>query len=440
MIKGKLILKGEIELLSPTLIGCGMDENSDIDVLKDSEGKVFIPATSLAGVLRHHIKLNDPYKDKLELFWGSSMGEEDPSKLRQSSIKIDDLLPEGEPSIVIRDGVKIDSKKGIAEDMGKFDYEIIERGAKFNLNIEITLDGNDDDFKRQMLATIVNLLKNEKIRIGAKTNSGFGRIRLINENLYEFNFSKKEDVLKWLKQEFSSPTQLTNPFKINQKTFTISADFIIKNSLIIRSYNFDPDVPDIEHLKSNGKPVLPGISIKGAIRARAERIVKTLGKPEKIITDLFGYVEKGTKNAKKGKIIVEETILEEYPEEVQTRIKIDRFTGGVIEGALLETKPLFRGKNSNVLNLKITIHNYQDYEAGLMLLVLKDLWTGDLPIGGEKAIGRGVLEGKRAEIKWDEVTIEFENISQLKDKQREQLQKFVQALVNYVNEEAKDAK
>jgi CRISPR/Cas system CSM-associated protein Csm3 (group 7 of RAMP superfamily) len=192
------------------------------------------------------------------------------------------------------------------------------------------------------------------------------------------------------------------PLNLNHKTFTISADFVIKNSLIVRSYNFDPNEPDIEHIKSNGKPVLPGTSIKGAIRARAERIVKTLGKSESIIKDLFGDVDEKSKEAKKGKITVEETIIDGYPEEVQTRIKIDRFTGGAIEGALLETKPLFSQKNGKTINLKITIRDYKDYEAGLMLLVLKDLWTGDLPIGGEKAIGRGVLEGRHAEIKWDD--------------------------------------
>ena len=33
-----------------------------------------------------------------------------------------------------------------------------------------------------------------------------------------------------------------------------------------------------------------------------------------------------------------------------------------------------------------------------MLLVLKDLWLGDLAIGGEKGIGRGVFQGKSAVI------------------------------------------
>jgi hypothetical protein len=37
-------------------------------------------------------------------------------------------------------------------------------------------------------------------------------------------------------------------------------------------------------------------------------------------------------------------------------------------------------------------------ELGLILLLLKDLWTGDLPIGGESGVGRGRLKGLSATI------------------------------------------
>ncbi|MGQ9815302.1 MAG: hypothetical protein ACUVR3_09155, partial [Candidatus Roseilinea sp.] len=37
-------------------------------------------------------------------------------------------------------------------------------------------------------------------------------------------------------------------------------------------------------------------------------------------------------------------------------------------------------------------------EIGLLLLLLKDLWTGDLPLGGESSVGRGRLKGVQAVI------------------------------------------
>jgi len=433
MPKGKLILKGIVRLLTPAVIGSGRDVNSDMDLLRDAHGNPYIPATSFVGVLRHMIKLDKSYESKLGEFWGFS-GDRAKEQV-QSSIIVSDLLAKSNLETGIRDGVKINSKKGIAEEGAKFDYEIIERDSEFELLIEVTLDDEKDDFKKRMLATITHILNQQIVRIGAKTNSGLGKIQLIDYKIYEFDFSKKMDVLRWFKKEFSTPTYFDlRPFNITSRTFNISADFLIKNSLLVRWYNYDPHKPDVEHIKSKGKPVLPGTSIKGAIRARACRIVKTLGKPYEIITELFGNVEE--EEVKKGRIIVEESLVEGYSEEVQTRIKIDRFTGGVQEGALLEVSPLFRGKENKLLNIKFSVLNFKDHEAGIMLLILKDLWTGDLPIGGEKAIGRGVLEGRRARVFWDDELIEFDDLSSLNHEDKNKLQNFVSALVNFKDGES----
>ncbi|MFM7367819.1 MAG: hypothetical protein ACKO2Z_08480, partial [Sphaerospermopsis kisseleviana] len=42
--------------------------------------------------------------------------------------------------------------------------------------------------------------------------------------------------------------------------------------------------------------------------------------------------------------------------------------------------------------------NQNNAEIGLLLLLIKDLWTSDLAIGGESSIGRGRLQGIKAEI------------------------------------------
>lgn len=426
MITGKLILSGTIKLLSPAIIGCGRDERADVDVLKDKDGTPYIPATSLAGVLRHALKFVEKQeREKYYDFWG------DGDRV-QSSIIIEDLYPEGEVKVGIRDGVKIDNKRGIAQKKAKFDYEIIEPGAEFKLMVEITL-GKDDDFKKRMLATVVDLLESEKITIGAKTRSGFGKVNLNRKAIYLFDFSKKCDLLRWLKREFPEPTTLdVKPFRRDENQLIINAQFTLKNSLIVRSYNIEPNLPDTEHIKSNGKPILPGTSIKGAVRARAERIINTLGKPLSIIEDLFGKVDEEKKEARRGRIIIEETVLESYPSEIQTRIKIDRFTGGVMEGALVETMPLFSTREGKNFNIRITIEDCKPHEAGLILLVLKDLWTGDLPIGGEKSIGRGVLKGKEAEIRYNGESFKIpENLSQFSDSEKKKLQSYVDSLVKF---------
>lgn len=432
MRTGFLLLKGEIELVSPAIIGSGNSDTADLEVVKDSNGVPYIPATSFAGVLRHKIKNLSLPRKTLEKIWGLSIASSH-QDLRQSSIIISDLLPKGNPLLSIRDGVRIDRKRGVAEDKAKFDYEVIDAGALFNLKIEVPLDGEDDDLRERLLATYVEMLKNDSIRLGAKTNSGFGKIRLRDYKFYHFNFKEKEHVKAWfryLKTKELPPSQQlkVEPIPFNEREFILNANFIIKNSLIVRDYSIDSYSPDMVHIKSNGRPILPGTSIKGAIRARAERIVKTLEVENSVIEDLFGEAGKDVPEPKRGRIIVDETYIDGYAEEVQTRIKIDRFTGGTIEGALFETKPLFRKKEEREFQIRITIKDYKDYEIGLILLILKDLVTGDLPIGGEKSIGRGILIGKKISLRIDGEEIEFTKPEELSKEQIEKLQRYVSEL------------
>jgi CRISPR/Cas system CSM-associated protein Csm3 (group 7 of RAMP superfamily) len=454
MTDGKIILKGIIELLSPALIGSGNDEHSDCDVILDANGKPFIPATSLIGVLRHQIKSSAINDDELNNFWGYT--EKD--KGQQSRIICSDLYidekkniekksePE-KPVTVVRDGIKIDNKTGIVEtdkkkNTGKkYDYEIIEKEAEFELKVEISFTAETKTFCEKMAATIRDVLKNNKLSIGAKTNSGLGKISLKDEKLDEYYFrNNKEDVVKWLTRKDGNPFPAT-PFSSEKSLFTIDATLKLKNSFIIRSYSEDADAPDSTSMKSGNDYVMTGTSLKGAIRSRAERIVNTIKSPtlaKQIIENLFGYVNENNPHdkAKKGRIQIDEVTLPPFASELQSRIKIDRFTGGVMTGALFDSMPLF-SKGQSIENVLITIANYKEYEAGLMLLVLKDLWTGDLAVGGEKNVGRGVFEGIKAEIKWGgngDATISNDN-GQLKiDKNQPILENFVKSLNDYKGE------
>jgi CRISPR/Cas system CSM-associated protein Csm3 (group 7 of RAMP superfamily) len=81
----------------------------------------------------------------------------------------------------------------------------------------------------------------------------------------------------------------------------------------------------------------------------------------------------------------------------QTRVRIDRFTGGAFETALFEEAPVY-GKRDTRVGFRLHVRQPELHEIGLLLLVLKDLWTGDLPVGGEASVGRGRLRGVDASI------------------------------------------
>ncbi len=152
------------------------------------------------------------------------------------------------------------------------------------------------------------------------------------------------------------------------------------------------------HLRSrqaNGgepEPILSGTSLGGALRARALKIANTLGpaKAQSLVEEMFGKTDKASK------VRVREDIVQNATTNfVQNRVSIDRFTGGARDTALFNEQPAFGGDDT-LVTLDVRLSGPEDYEIGLLLLLLKDLWTGDLPLGGESSVGRGRLKGKSA--------------------------------------------
>ena len=83
----------------------------------------------------------------------------------------------------------------------------------------------------------------------------------------------------------------------------------------------------------------------------------------------------------------------------QTRNRINRFTGATIGTALFTEIPIWRKKNGiPVVKISCSIKECTPAQAGLMLLILREMWMGNLCFGGGKAVGRGALVGVQAKI------------------------------------------
>lgn len=439
-ITGKIIFQGTLINFSPIIIGTGKGKDTNIEVVRGYNGTFYIPASSFIGTLRHYIEENYKLNGEFYIyFWGDGN--------YQSNFILEDILPEKACKIVVRDGVKIDNKKGIAEEGAKFDYEVVEGEINLNLFGEVVFREEFDkcnEFLR-ILATIKKDLENGEISAGAMTTKGFGRLKLNNFEAFHFKFpSDGEKYLRFLASGKENVSELKvnfqdlDPFSKDNQDFIVDATFSLENSLIIGSNAPSPEEVDKGHLKSNGKPILSGTSIKGAIRDRAVKIINTLKKDdsgEDFIKETFGWVDNKAKSKEKytSRVIVDESFIDEYViEETQTRTKIDRFTGGTISVALFKSKPIWH--KDEKIKIKIKVKNYEPWEAGLILLILKDLWNGDLPIGGEKAIGRGLLNGIKADIISKEgnfkIIQERENIKIEGDKSK--LDSYLEELINKI--------
>ncbi len=199
---------------------------------------------------------------------------------------------------------------------------------------------------------------------------------------------------------------------------TITGTFSIKNSIIIGASddNLLDNSLDKTHIKNSaGIPLLTSKSIRGPIRHRALKILKTIGqesKAKEIVENLFGMVYEDDRKNKKGRIVTKDIPINgAESKQIQPRIKIDRFTGGTMNTALLNAQPLWHDKEE--FELTFEIEDYEPREIAIMLLVMKDLMNEDLPIGGEKAIGRGVLTGTNLKVEKDENN--FFELTVLKD-------------------------
>jgi CRISPR/Cas system CSM-associated protein Csm3 (group 7 of RAMP superfamily) len=308
-----------------------------------------------------------------------------------------------------------------------------------------------------------------EITLGARKRRGYGDCCVKQWTVRRYDVTEKScnDLLAWLISEREgwsfgeiqavesktndSIVAAINAFEVlkkkpvsliadNRQQVKLEAEFILDGSLLIRSGIGESLYgPDTTHLHSwrNDKyaPVVSGTSWAGVLRHRAGMIVRTLAvsdeKAEKFVEGIFGSTPrkkdaneqtegsekmKNKKNAKEqeylraSRLMVKETVIQKPEKQslVQTRVKIDRFTGGAFETALFSEEPIWGDENTR-LELELILRapapekpeqavvpRVPDAEIGLLLLLLKDLWTGDLPIGGEASIGRGRLQGKSA--------------------------------------------
>lgn len=427
-------IKGQLQVVSPLIIGSGEEERTDIDLIRDAKGNPFIPGTALAGVLRHFTRghLQDENKDEhpmIKTLFGKTEKDSTQSLLMIS----DSILQTNIPCrVTVRDGLKLNpstktvgthTENGGRKRAGtKYDYEIIEPGAVFDLKMEMVIRENNRgavDEIYDALAFVLQALANQHPALGAKTRRGFGKIRLEKENLHilKLDMRQKDDIEKWMDfdwQDWNFQPNMTFAelasgngkltFK-SQPCFTISAAFTIPYSVLIRHYNSDPAEEDTVHLKSNKKCVIPGTSWNGALQqaiySQLNYLTGNETKTENILKNLFGTVGPGKNKSRASRVLIEESIIDKEQGISYTRNKVDRFTGGVVESALFTEKPVYGG----TVTLNITLEKPEDWEKGVLLLGLRDIANGIQPVGGGANIGRGIMQAEYRDIKIDGVPL-----------------------------------
>ena len=412
-------------------------------------------------------------------------------------------IDSGESPLPRRHGVGIDRTTGAASDGALYEHEFLPRGTRFT--IRITAERRDDESMENkqsegipgpasseaielLLRLIRSLFKSKAISLGGRTGSGQGAIKVqeSNEERQESDdqylrivaqsegIEGKEPVdivdaltgaltegPEWSKGADSSACVCTQPARIKITWWSPTGIFVAEDEELTKQRKAAKEAeneekgineevhevvyplrdPSVEW--ENAQLLIPGTSIRGALRSRASRIARTvlaarddfkpltshdiheqIAAEPNLVRYMFGSTEY------RGAVTVHDCLSTKRGKLIEvTHNAIDRWTGGVIDGGLF-TEAVYLGTKWQPITIDIDLrqllnnieaekgeakskpkgaganeteqdgqkdsqqleHVYAPYARAayvLLGLVLAELSAGTLPLGSRSTRGLG---------------------------------------------------
>ena len=310
----RLRVRGWLRTQTPLHVGgVALDPAEALPVAVDGQDRVYVPGTSLAGVLRAWMRGAEPGTDRLDDLWGF-VEDNKPDSGQASRVVVRDAVittttsvdGDGIPNdsldsrvLPVVHGVGIDRVTGAAASGFLYARTIVPPGhyLSFDLDVETTEGHLDRD--RARLQALLTALKSEEIGIGAANGKGLGVVTLMPSPLdvHEHDFTSREGLLAFLGGE---------PARLDESGVDAdAADLPARRDLLTVHLRWKPDAPVMVRAAGEGaviktlplttqigpdalKLTLSGSSIKGALRSHAELIERTargLDAPEPPIQD-----------------------------------------------------------------------------------------------------------------------------------------------------------
>ena len=450
-ITDKVIFKGILILDTSLHIGSGLaSAETDALLLKDTDEKVFIPGTSIGGALRsrlekligvavgHQENIKDCKCPICKLFGTTERGA--------SRVILEDAYPTTHRGIAtpkIRDGVAICRDTQTAREGAKYDLETIPAGYTFDFELSVDLNNDVDEEERKKILYIgFEELCSGRIYIGGNTTRGLGSCHLDIDKIYALNFRnidclvpflKKDDLTdipeKYIKKYEDYFADVKDSLTFNKASelhtqLELDFDLILEDledMLVIGdgryAFGDDPETRFVRTKRWNNTQkdwvdvqFIPGGSIKGPLRNRAEQILRTLvpesacdptergGCGQCPICKLFGFSKAEGEEGKRGRLTVEDAYpktVEETQEKKFDFVAIDRFTGGALEKAKFDARIVTDGWFKS----RVIVDNLELYELALIAHLFKDLYLKDIRLGYGKYKGFGRVKGIIREIR-----------------------------------------
>jgi CRISPR/Cas system CSM-associated protein Csm3 (group 7 of RAMP superfamily) len=377
------------------------------------DGQPHLPGTSLAGALREMVR-GQRGADVADDWFGpilSGMGADAQASRvwALGSRRLDDAKPQ------LLSSTRIDRTRGAAADNTLRTEQVLPAGSAFEvfLRWDDAADGEVED-----LAALVAAWQP---LIGRGVSRGRGRCVVEAVRHGTLRLDDRSDLLLWLTlhgpelarevlrtrgvavRPASVPSDEGSADQLFRVPVTITGPWRIGTGEKPERGSREP----IPLLRVGGRPVAPGTATKGLLRSRAEFILRSVGvEPlpcEKEpcgrcwTCEVFGFGGGSDDSARavgrRAAIRFADAAITAPVEATRTHIAIDRFTGGVLDGALYTTEVLEGGEFAIEASLLSDETGERRAEiAAVLRLVLEDLNDGIIGMGSGTARGYGSVQ------------------------------------------------
>ncbi len=296
--------RGWLRTESPLHVGgLSGDPTEPLPIALDGLGRVHVPGTTLAGVLRSWCRGIGPEPDSLREMWGSVPERGDGGRasrvivadaLVATTCRVDEhglpVTPLDPALLEFRPFVGIDRATGAAAPEFLYGRAVVPAGCYLRLEIDIEsaeLGEHSAELDQTRMAALLEALGRGEIRLGAATGRGLGSVRLLDDSLDVVvdRFDSPEGLLAVLRDDparrrsvrslRTGDTRLPDRREVLEVSISWRplAPVMVRgtsNGLIVDTLPLTTRV-DRRHLTL----VLPGSSLKGALRSHAEFVELT---------------------------------------------------------------------------------------------------------------------------------------------------------------------
>lgn len=335
----RLIITGRLDLKRAFHIGTGQANLlTDAPIRRDREGRPYIPGSSLAGLLRSAAEEFAPYlcatpaKTIRRLFGSlSRRGEATPGEEFQAScLMVEDayLCEELSPceelrsAVEVRDYVGLDRRRAAAREGLQYDREVTPTDTSYRFELAVEKPSPDE---LRVLLAVLDFWRVCGLQLGGRTTTGLGQAKVAEGSLefYALDFQQRATLKSFLldgetnarfipaktkktRAEIEPSAQTLAPSGqppddafLPQHLF-VNLELILEEPLLIKGNV--PEVLDLAAGANQGQRrtsdaefitalrrkkvgaaqrfepelYIPGTSLKGVLRARAEKIIRTL--------------------------------------------------------------------------------------------------------------------------------------------------------------------